>query len=150
MSRWGIVWTVAGLSLLFAQCAPADPDSLRRDPGASGEFVVNLPLKTVYANEQRGFLACMTGWYYTMRFAIQPRIDEAHKSASIVLVHHGAWKDIWAVVDMKADKTVTTVHAYTTGHALMKDFPDVSHGWATGDFRCQQYSITTQQMPFSE
>lgn len=150
MSKRISAWIATCLSFFLIQCAPVNPDVLREKPGAFSTFEVNLPLNIVYINEQRGFLGCMTGAYYQMTFAIQPRIDATRESASIVLVHHGAWKDIWAIVDLKADGERTIVHAYTTGHPLMRDFPDVAKRWASGDFTCQKYGITTEQYPFSE
>jgi Tat protein secretion system quality control protein TatD with DNase activity len=92
----------------------------------------------------------MTGSYYEMSFAIRSRINEAQKSASVVLVHRGAWEDIWAVVDITATDSGSVVHAYSTSHALMKDFAVVAKRWASGDFTCQQYAITTRQYPLSE
>jgi hypothetical protein len=149
-SKGTISVAIASIALVLIGCAPENPDDLRATPGASSTFHVQIPYDVVYANEQQGFLHCMTGAYYEMTFAIHPTIDVANKSASIVLVHHGAWKDIWAVVDIQGSADGSTVHAYSTGHPLTKDFPDVAEQWASGKPVCQQYAITTKQFPLSE
>jgi hypothetical protein len=89
----------------------------------------------------------MTGSYYRMSFAIEPRIDPNTKSATITLVHYGAWKDIWAVVDIRETATGTQVNAYTTNHPLMSDFGIIAEKWANGSQECQTYPITTHQFP---
>jgi len=149
-SKKDAICAVVALALALAGCAPLSANGLRTDPGRSGTFSIALPYDQVYQNEQRGFLACMTGGYYKMTFAIRPRISAAKRTASVVLMHHGGWTDVWAVVDIVSAGSGSNVSAYTTNHPLMKDFISVARDWAAGDQRCQRASITTQQFPLSE
>ncbi|HEY3777283.1 MAG TPA: hypothetical protein VGL35_04430 [Rhizomicrobium sp.] len=141
---------MAAVAATAVSCAPTDPEGLRTDPGSYATFEISLPYTAVYENENRGFLKCMTGSYYRMTFAIRPRIQVAQQSASLVLVHHGAWNDIWAIVDIAGNEKGSVIHAYTTSDPLMKDFPVVARRWAEGDFTCQEFAITTLEYPLSE
>jgi len=131
-------------------CAPLSPDSLRTDAGRSYSFTVSTDYEAVYENEQRAFLHCMTGSYYKMTFAIQPRINKQAKTATIIYVHHGAWTDFWAVVDMRFTDHGTAVTAYTTSHPLMSDFGQMTEKWANGSVECPASSPVTRQFQFSE
>ena len=154
-----LFWRIPTICAVMAAgaCAPLNPDSLRTDPGLSRSFDVSYDYETVYSNEQRGFLLCMTGSFdlvpgsaSKLTFAIQPRINKQTKVATITYVHHGVWQDIWAVVDMRSTDHGTTVSAYTTSHPIMRDFGQVTEKWTIGLTDCPAQSPVMQQYQLSE
>ena len=138
------------LAFVLSACAPLDPETLRTDPGRSSTFQTAVDYRTVYSNVSRAFLKCMTGFSFQMRFVIQPRIDPASRTASITYVHHGAWTDIWAVIDITAKDVGASVRVNTTSHPLISDLPTHVERWAGGNDECAGSTPVTNQLPLQE
>jgi hypothetical protein len=153
-NRWS--WLAApstAVILSLQACAPTNPDTLRTDPGRTLRFEVPLDYQTVYANEQRAFLKCMTGLSLSsvrMTYAIQPRIDTARRTASIIYIHNGAWRDYWAVLDLRANETGTVVDVSTTSHTLMDGFLQIVGKWAAGSDECPRIVPVGRAYPLVE
>lgn len=139
-------------ALLLAGCISTDPESLRTDPRRSYTFQTNLDYQKVYETTSDGFLRCLTGASFRMTFAIRPRIDPANKTASILFVHHGAWTDYWALVDIAGTANVTnvTVNTSTVSGSVLSDLGETVERWTSGSQHCPSPRHLTNQFPLQE
>jgi hypothetical protein len=136
--------------LAFGACAPVNPDSLRLDPGRSTTFQTRTDYQLVFARASAGFLKCLTGASFRMTFAIKPRIDMKARTASILFVHHGAWTDYWALVDITAATDGTTVKVNANSVSGLGDLGGTVERWAGGDSQCPDAKHLTEQFPLQE
>jgi hypothetical protein len=144
-----LLGTLAVTSLL-AGCVPVDPESLRTDPGRSYSFSTKTDYEVAYNNISAGFLRCLTGASFRMTFAIRPRIDRTNKTASIVFVHHGAWTDYWALVDIASVADGTTVKVNTNSFSALGDLGSTAERWTNGSQHCPDVKHLTSQFPLQE
>ena len=106
--------------------------------------------QAVYKDVSAGFLKCLTGASFRMTFAIQPRIDLANKSASIVFVHHGAWTEYWAFVEITGVVDGTTVRVNTNTFSALSDLGQAVERWANGSPECPETKHLTNPYPLQE
>lgn len=139
-------------ALLLAGCISTDPESLRTDPRRSYSFQTKVDYQVVYERTSEGFLRCLTGASFRMTFAIRPRIDPAAKTASLLFVHHGAWTDYWALVDIADTPSVTNVkvNTSTASGSVLSDLGETVERWTNGSQDCPSARHLTDQFPLQE
>jgi hypothetical protein len=139
-------------TFLLAGCISTDPESLRTDPRRSYSFQTKVDYQVVFARSTDGFLRCLTGASFRMTFAIKPRIDLVTKTASILFVHHGAWTDYWALVDIAGTANVTSVKVNTSAASgsVLNDLGETVERWVDGSQHCPSARHLTNQFPLQE
>ena len=138
------------LAVLAEACAPMSEDSLRTDPSRTRTFKTTLDYETVFKNEERGFLSCLTGSHYRLTFGIEPRFDFKKKTASIAYREYGGILAIWALVDIRGIEHGTEITANAASHEFMRDFPDIAQQWAEGNLVCPGHPTVIDQYPLSD
>jgi hypothetical protein len=141
---------MAIVMLALTACTPVDPESLRLDPGRSYTFQTKADYQVVFARTSAGFLQCLTGAAFRMTFAIRPRIDKAAKTASILFVHHGAWTDYWALVDIVGSADGATVKVNANSVSALGDLGGTVEHWVAGARQCPETKHLTDQFPLME
>jgi hypothetical protein len=152
VSKFAGLYMCVAMALPLGGCISTDPESLRTDPRRSYSFQTKVEYQTVYEKTSEGFLRCLTGASFRMTFAIRPRIDTAAKTASILFVHHGAWTDYWALVEIAGSANITNVkvNTSTVSGSGLSDLGETVERWTNGSQECPSSRHLTNQFPLQE